>query len=68
VFFGVFDDDPTLLVGDPDRCERLELLLLERLPVTRNGKRSFIRAEVGVPSGSCVEVGELLGVDEERSL
>lgn len=65
---GIFDDDPTLLVGELDSCERVELLLLERLPVTRNGKRSFIRAEVGVPSGSCVEVGELLSVDDERSL
>lgn len=67
---GIFDDDPTLLVGELVSCERLELLLPERLPVTRNGKRSFMRAEVGVPSGSCVEVGELLGVDDdgERSL
>lgn len=62
-----FDDDPTLLAGDFDNCERLELLL-ERLPVSRKGKRSFMRAEIGVPRGSCAVVQELLGVDVGRSL
>lgn len=63
--FSFFDDDSTLLVGDLDRCERLELLLFERLFLTMNGKRSFMRAEVGVPNGTCVEVDELPGVDSD---
>ena len=60
--FDFFEDDPTLLVGDFDKHERLEPLLLDFLLVSMKGKRSFIRAEVGVPIGDCPGICELLGV------
>ena len=61
-----FEDDPTLLVGDLEWSDKLELLLLERFPVLRNGNRSFMRAEAGVPDGDAVVDDACSGVAVEQ--
>lgn len=58
------EDDAMLSDGDLDLREDFALLLLERRPVLRKGKRSFMR-DVGVSSMGC---DELLSIESGRCL
>jgi hypothetical protein len=54
--------------GDRELREDLALLLLERRPVSMNGKRSFMRADLGVSTRGCDVEEVWLGVKAGRCL
>jgi hypothetical protein len=61
-------EEATLSGGERELREDLALLLLDRRPVSMNGKRSFIKADLGVSTRGCDVEEVWLGVRAGRCL